>query len=143
MLECRTDLIERYNNSFDESVEQDTVLTVQALKKVVEVYNELKNMVQNVRATYSTGDNQMEFLLNTIHRTTYFDKVNEVDFDMVDVFYFEPNVNKNEVDEVILTVTIDDNQLRLAECIEFGIRGDDYPIDTDIKDIEHTIFLHK
>lgn len=121
-------------------------LTLKALKQLIDVVEDCKSEVRKVLDTNKSITDKKE-LLNLIYdrlrHIPNYNEFNRVDKDILDVIYFNSEVNTGDIDEVIITINTfeifkNKSSFGVSYEIEFGIRGEDCLVNYNLTDIKST-----
>ena len=133
-------IIEQFNegaNKYDDF----QVMQPKAVEQLLRHYNSLTAFVNACILKSNTDDieKQLEVILYELRHTNYFDDYQEIDDFTYDVLVLDRNVNQGECNEVIFTIHKVNNKLEVSKFIEYGIKGEDYPLSCTIDDVVYTM----
>ena len=144
MTEQFTDLLEQYNQN-PNNYEDFVLMNTKCLEQILVVHNALTSFV-HACVPLSNTDNpsqQLQYIISQLHRNNYYSDVYIVDGmagdEVVDVLWSDSTAKPGECDEVTLTLLIKDNEVCVSKFVEFGMHGEDYPMECSLDDVVYTL----
>lgn len=122
-------------------------LTLKALKQLIDIVEDCKREVCQVLDTNKSITDEKEILnliYDRLRHNSIYSEFNRVGENILDIIYFNREVNIGDIDEVIITINSfkifkDKSSFGVSYYnIEFGICGEDYPISYNLVDIKST-----
>lgn len=135
-----TNILKQYNVN-PNNCEDFQPIVPKALEQLLHHYNSLVAFVSACVLISQTEDveKQLDVVIHKLRHNNYFNDYQEIDEETYDVIILDREVNLGECDEVTLTIHVVNNKVEVSKFIEFGIKGEDYPMSCSIDDVIYTM----
>lgn len=135
-----TNILEQFNKGAEE-YDDFQLMQPKAVEQLLHHYNSLTAFVNACVLISNTDDveKQLDVIIDKLRHNNYFDDYQEIDDCTYDVLVLDREVNLGECDEATFTIHVVNNKVEVSKFIEFGIKGEDYPLSCTIEDVIYTL----